>query len=824
MTRASTTLACLLWLALVPAASAQEPAQTESRSPEAVVAIGAEEMADVAAELQQTLRILKARSRPLQSLERVAGEVAEAAEHWDEGAREALETLTPQTSPTVLDELQRVWTAWEDLVEEWSALLRRRVGTLTDDLDELDRQREIWEASRDTGRKAELSPALQETVREVLADIAATRGAIVERRGAALELQRSVLRLRRQVTDVLQAVREARRDFRSRLFVRESPALWHALPRANPGEAMEQARHHWASSIDAVESYASEEADEIVVLLVLFVGLILGIALVGRLAARGAGDGNAAPTRLLRRPVSAALLILLITYPLILSPAPLLLRWIAGIVLLAPALRLVGPLLEGTSRRAFYWLTSLYAVDLVRMLLVSAPLFMRILVLVEAAVAAVLLMRLLRPGRLAAFQEQGALQLGSARWRIVGLVARIALVLLWVSLIANLVGNVSLAELLLAGTLRGAYVAVLLLGSAFVLDDLWAILLRTPALRTLRAVRHYPTLVRRRVRTLSRWTLTFVGVWLTLGFFRLRQPVGDGLAAAASATWPVGEVELTLGDLVAFGLTLWLAIWLSRFLRFVLDEEVLPRADLPRGVPHAISSGVRYLILLVGFLLAIAAAGFEMSRIALIIGALGVGIGIGLQDVVNNFVSGLILLFERPVKPGDAVQVGEVLGEVRDIGIRSSTVRTWSGAEVIVPNSKLVSENVVNWTLSDTLRRVEIPIGVAYGSDPQRVIALLLETARLHPAVLEEPEPAALFQAHGDSSLDFELRAWTSTADWLTVRSELRVAIHRALREAGIEIPFPQRDLHLRSVDPAASDALQRSAKPATDTETPRER
>ncbi|MBW2273627.1 MAG: mechanosensitive ion channel, partial [Deltaproteobacteria bacterium] len=237
-----------------------------------------------------------------------------------------------------------------------------------------------------------------------------------------------------------------------------------------------------------------------------------------------------------------------------------------------------------------------------------------------------------------------------------------------------------------------------------------------------------------------------------------------------------------------------------------LEEDILPRASLPRGVPYAVSTAVRYVILIIGFLLAVAAAGLDLSRFALMAGALGVGIGIGLQDVVNNLVSGLILLFERPIQTGDTVEVGGVMGEVRRIGIRSSTVRTWDGAEVVIPNARFISDQFVNWTLSDRQRRMTIKLGVKYGTDPDRVLEILLERASAHPDVLDTPEPVALFNGFGDSSLDFEVRAWTLRADaWRQVQSDITIFIDAALKEAGIEIPFPQRDLHLRSVDPGVS-------------------
>ncbi|NNL84376.1 MAG: mechanosensitive ion channel, partial [Myxococcales bacterium] len=265
-----------------------------------------------------------------------------------------------------------------------------------------------------------------------------------------------------------------------------------------------------------------------------------------------------------------------------------------------------------------------------------------------------------------------------------------------------------------------------------------------------------------------------------------------------------GEVTISVGDIVAFALTVYGAVLLSRFLRFVLGADVYTRVELDRGIPNAISSTIHYAILLTGFYLAIAAAGVDLSRLTILIGALGVGIGFGLQNVVNNFVSGLILLYERPVQLGDAVEVGTVTGNIHRIGIRSSTVRTYQGAEVIVPNADLISNQVTNWTLTDRRRRMEVSVGVAYGSDPERVRQVLISVAKEHSKVDSDLAPVAIFQGFGDSALNFQLRAWVANMDdWLTTGSELHAGVAAALTEAGIEIPFPQRDLHVRSIDPS---------------------
>jgi small-conductance mechanosensitive channel len=281
----------------------------------------------------------------------------------------------------------------------------------------------------------------------------------------------------------------------------------------------------------------------------------------------------------------------------------------------------------------------------------------------------------------------------------------------------------------------------------------------------------------------------------------------------------LGNLRVSLGSLVIFGFAIWGSFQVSKAVRFIFQEDVFPRMKLPRGVPYAASNAMHYAILMLGFFVAIMAAGVDLSSFAIIGGALGVGVGFGLQNVVNNFVSGLILLFERPVQVGDRVEVGTVIGVIQRIGIRSSTLRTFDGAEVIVPNSNLISDQVTNWTLSDRRRRIVVPIGVAYGTDPQLVLDLLLDLASKHPDVIGDPEPQAFFMAHGESSLDFELRAWTDRfEDWVRIKSDLSVAINRALAEADIEIPFPQRDLHIRSSDVllGGSPATEGVSPPAT--------
>jgi small-conductance mechanosensitive channel len=299
---------------------------------------------------------------------------------------------------------------------------------------------------------------------------------------------------------------------------------------------------------------------------------------------------------------------------------------------------------------------------------------------------------------------------------------------------------------------------------------------------------------------------TFFWLRTTMRELTLWEPTTKLVRELFALSFEVGSLGVSVGSVATLALGGVLAVYGARIVRSVLEEDVLPRTKLGVGTRLATSTSAYYGLLVVGVLLAAGASGVELQKLTVIVGALSVGVGFGLQNIVQNFVAGLILIFGRPVNVEDRIQLGELTGIVTRIGFRASIVRTFDGADVIVPNADLISMQVVNWTLSDPTRRMQINVGVAYGSDVQQVMKLLLGVARENPDVITEPPPDVLFLEHGSSSLDFRLRAWTQQSmNWPNVKSDLTAGINVALRDAGVEIPFPQRDVHIRSVVPKAT-------------------
>jgi small-conductance mechanosensitive channel len=280
-------------------------------------------------------------------------------------------------------------------------------------------------------------------------------------------------------------------------------------------------------------------------------------------------------------------------------------------------------------------------------------------------------------------------------------------------------------------------------------------------------------------------------LWLLFALERLavRQRVITAVTEFFTTELSVGAISMSLADVLAFALAVWASFIVSRFVRFVLDEEIYPHAHLKRGLPYAISQTLHYLILVIGFFVAMAALGLDMTKFTILAGAFTVGVGFGLQNIFNNFVSGLILLFERPVQVGDVIQIGDTAGAVERIGMRASIVRTPGGSEIIVPNSKLISDQLVNWTFSDRQRGIDVPVSVVLGSDPQRVIEVLESVGKGHPKLVDRPPPKALLNRLGPDWMGFELHAATDHIDdWMQVRSDLAVSVHKALVGQGIAL------------------------------------
>lgn len=369
-------------------------------------------------------------------------------------------------------------------------------------------------------------------------------------------------------------------------------------------------------------------------------------------------------------------------------------------------------------------------------------------------------------------------------------------------------GEAKLAEFLFVSSLRTlGLVLVFGLLRHLVRGGLeWAVL--SSASRDVVLVRGNTAVVVQRLALLSDVLLGVVILSGLLMTWQVYDSPGEAITGLLSVQATIGAQQVTIGLIILAIASLGVSYLASWMFQTLLTENVLARRHVDTGVSIAVSRLVHYALLTVGFVVALVVLGVDLTKMTLLVSALGVGIGFGLQTIVNNFVCGLILLLERPLRVGDTIELNGQWVKIVKIGLRSTMVRTREQADVIIPNTDLITNQVTNWTLTNRYAERTIAVGVAYGSDIALVMQTLKECALAHPGVVKSPEPQVLFKSFGDSSLDFELEVWVVDVDnRLEIESDLRQEIDRRFRQAGIEIPFPQRDLHVRSVESANNAA-----------------
>jgi len=307
-------------------------------------------------------------------------------------------------------------------------------------------------------------------------------------------------------------------------------------------------------------------------------------------------------------------------------------------------------------------------------------------------------------------------------------------------------------------------------------------------------------------------------LWVVKLFFNLNlfDYIYDFTIDFLTADRKLGDIDFTFSSIAIFLLVIWISTVISRFIGYLIEGR---SEQVPGKKGNKIGSGmllIRIAVLTLGIVLAFTASGIPLDKLAIIIGALGVGIGFGLNTIVNNLVSGIILAFEKPIQIGDIIEIGTRQGVVKEIGIRSSKISTFDGADVIVPNGDLLSQQLINWTHDNQNRRVEVIVGVAYGSDLDKARKAVSDALQGKEGIQSQPAPMVLVHQLNNSSVDLRVLFWAADINsWIDLKSRVITDIYAALGREGIQIPFPQTDLHIRSVDPDAAAAL-RGDKPAS--------
>ena len=683
-----------------------------------------------------------------------------------------------------------------------SKALTNQAGTLIDDLtaaaEKLEAKlKEIkdmtanWQRVKDEA--VDLPAALLERVEVILSTTGELEALTNEKLNRVIELQNASMAARNVITPIEERINSYGRTRQTRLFEQNTAPIW-AITTEHIADSSERATQRFTGTLQRDFLSWTETSEAAIGAHFLLLPLL--ILMLFRLKNATREEPSAA----LARPVASAVLIWMLLGVAIYATSPAAVRVIYVTVAMVVAGVLLLNYLPKNMRTAVIAFLVVAVFEQVFSGFLITEHLPRTAYFVTGIVLLVIAFFARRRGTLDAIVSWGAPRslIVATVWTWVVLVA--------ISVVANVVGYVHLAQLFVAGVIDSIVVFLVLFAGSSSIAEIVEAALSLKSLDNFRSIANNRFRLNRVLRRPLLWLSLLLWVWATSRGFGIDGWLVDSLRNIFLAEMSIGEVTLSLRGIIVFVFAIWAAVWISRIVRAVLNQDVLPRMDLPRGVPNTISMTAHYSIIMIGLLLGVGFMGIDLSSLAFVVGALGVGIGFGLQNLVNNFVSGLILIFEAPIQVGDTVEVGNLMGRVVQIGIRTSRVRTYSGSEVIVPNGELVSNQVINWTLSDRRRRLELGVGVAYGTDPTKVTEILRGVVLAEEDVLDDPEPIIIFSEFGDSALNFRVLAWIADFDTgFSMTHKLNTAINQALADAGITIPFPQRDLHLRTIPETAA-------------------
>ncbi|MGB5238703.1 MAG: mechanosensitive ion channel domain-containing protein [Flavobacteriaceae bacterium] len=662
----------------------------------------------------------------------------------------------------------------------------------------------IWDLTYTNAEQKEAPQRILENIEEIRGEISEVRTEIGLQNTRFLKLESQIndqIALVNSVIGDLEVMRES--EIFNLFYLRGKP-LWKGQ---EPGEGPARDRSYGVETVS--ENIAtikellrsSENKLYLYVLLVLF---LTGLVLLVRQAyirveyhATTRSIGYARDV-MVKKPYLIIYFLSVLVLQLIFSGVPRLFGDSILLLILVGAALIIGPFVHKKFRFVPYWIIFLVFIHSLRSFIGISTIQFRFYMLFEAFLMIGLLIYYVYP-----YNQTRQMPFGMIS-RLLLRLTPVLFVLLLVTVIANILGYTNLAVFALKVAFQGTDMSLSFSALLLVAQGLIIGLIHHRFSRKTMVDSTQRSILETKVNRIIHLVVGFGWIYYFLVLVDLYRPIYETTDQFLSIPYKVGSITFTLGMLVTFVGILAISFAITSLISFLLDgkEVRMSFISLPKGIPSAISLVIRYFILAVGFVLALSSLGIDLSKFNLMAGALGLGIGFGLQTVVSNFISGIILVFDRPILPGDVVEVNNLLGKVNKIGVRASRISTFDGAEVVVPNNNLISNDLINWTLSNNIRRLEILVGTSYKADPNLVLQAMREVTADHPLVLKYPAPIPLFLEFGESSLNFRLLFWINIQNVLSARSEVSIALYNRFKELGIKIPYPQRVVHLPESDP----------------------
>lgn len=604
-----------------------------------------------------------------------------------------------------------------------------------------------------------------------------------------------------QITEILDDIDAAKMEKEKQLLLNDHPSIFRLNYSAENLEIVGSFKNYIKSEWVELKSFIKSKSTEFILILVLFVLILIFFEKYGNALVRYNKEAQnyyrIKLNLILSKPISTSIMLTLFLIVLVIPNRPPVFRDLTVYIIVIPIVILMRQLINKEFMFIVYGFAAMIVLNILFVMLPPENIIFRFLLILFTIIVLYFIYYIV-------FRIAKQLDLSRSLMLFIKVTGVSFAIMSIISFYGAIAGNVMIAQKILSAINTTITASSILFVTVITINGLFLSFMEHKITSKFNSLTKYKTLIKTRIIK----TFNVAAAAYAVIYFFKQLNIWDITFSKTtdifSHQFSLGNITFSLGMITIFFLVIYLSIVISKVLQVILEDDVLDKLHLEKGLPHTIAMLVKYAFISAGIFLAVSSAGIKLSNLTVIIGAFGVGIGFGLQNIFNNLVSGLILLFERPVQIGDTIEVGDLTGKVTSIGIRSSNVKTFEGAEVIVPNGQLISKEVINWTLSDQQRRIEILVGVSYNSDPYQVRDLLMKVLNDHNEIIADPEPSVNFNELGESSLDFRLLFWISSSkEWIRIRSEVVFHVFYILKENNIEIPFPQRDLNVRNFEPS---------------------
>jgi len=664
----------------------------------------------------------------------------------------------------------------------------------------LNEEKRIWADTKDVNLESAFTETITNRINIIFNDLDSAKTQI------SLQAEKIIYTLDRSsmvsihINEILADMKAVIQQQEKQLLLNNHPNIFKLDYSAENFKLFGSINNYFKSEWIELKSFISSKSFEFIVLLMLFaLTLILFIKYGNALKTFNKGTENYYRKKLnliLSNPISISILLTLFLIIFIIPERPLVFKDLTVYVIVFPIFRLMKQLVKKDFQFIIYGFAIMIMLNIIFIMLSPENITFRFLLIFFSIAHLyfiyVVVFRLIKLQYLSGLIIQ-LIKLAGLTFGIMSLT----------SLYGALAGNVMIAQKILSAINTWVTASSILFVIVITINGLLLSFMENKVVFRINSLKKYQVLIKTRVIKIFNFIAISYAVIYLFKQLNIWEVTRSKTFDIFNYQLSLGNISFSLGMITIFFLVIYLSIVISKVIQVILEDDILSKLPLEKGLPHTIATLIKYAFIAAGIFLAVSSAGIQLSSLTVIIGAFGVGIGFGLQNIFNNLVSGLILLFERPVQIGDTIEVGSLVGIVKSIGIRSSNVKTFDGAEVIVPNGQLISNELINWTLSDQQRRIEIIVGVSYDSNPHQVKELIMEVLNDHKEVISYPPSMVNFIELGDSSLNFQLFFWiASSKEWIRIRSEVLFLVFDKMKENNIEIPFPQRDLNIRNFEP----------------------